>query len=136
MTTKNQQNVLATMLASQVDDMRNGRPPSPFGFLHQLQQAAAVTPTKPARKTHNPRPPGKPQPGSATTAVLAELQRTGAALTEAQLIWVTKRSHSAVSWSLIRLVGWKLVEKIPDPNRHQRYCRYRAVKTGGGDGQR
>jgi hypothetical protein len=135
MTTKNQQNVLASMLASQVEDMRNGRPPSPFGFLQQLQQAAAVTSTKPARKTHNPRPPGKPQPGSATTAVLAELQRTGAALSEAQIRWVTGRSHSAVSWALLRLVGWGLVAKIADPNRHARYFRYRAVKTGGGDGQ-
>lgn len=130
---KSQQQALAAILAGQVENLRNGREPLAFGFLQQIQAAAAAaTPAKTAQR-FNPRPAGQTQPGSATEAVLAELRRTNAALSEAQLRWVTKRSHSAISWALLRLVGWKLVEKIPDPNRHARYCRYRAVKTGGGD---
>ena len=132
---KSQQQALAEILAGQVENIRNGREPSGFGFMNQLQAAAAASSAKRKTHHHNPRPPGVIQPGSATDAVYSELKRTGAALTEAQLLWVTKRSHSAVSWALLRLAAWKLVEKIPDPTRHARYNRYRAVKTGGGDGQ-
>ena len=107
-----------------------------MSFLEQLKAAAAAAPAKPEqRQRYNPSPAGQPRPGSATDAVLAELRRTGAALTEAQLLWATKRSHSAVSWSLLRLVDWGVVDKIPDPTRHARYCRYRAVKQGEHDGR-
>lgn len=104
-------------------------------LIDQLEAAAAAAPAKRARNHYNPNPPGQPKPGSATEAVLAELRRTGAAMSEAQLTWRLKRSHSAISWALLRLVDWGMVEKIADPSRHARYCRYRSVKQGERDGQ-
>ncbi len=103
-------------------------------FLEQLQAAAAAEPAKrEQRQRYNPNPPGQPKPGSATEAVLAELRRTGAAMSEAQLRWVTKGTHSAVSWAVLRLCDWGLIVKIADASRHARYCRYRAVKVEGND---
>lgn len=102
-------------------------------FLEQLQAAAAAAPAKREhRQRYNPNPAGQPKPGSATEAVIAELRRTRTAMSEAQLTWRLKRSHSAISWALLRLVDWGMAEKIADPTRHARYCRYKAV-MGGND---
>lgn len=103
-----------------------------FSFMAMLQQASeAKQPNKPAPRKFNPRPAGVIQPGSATEAVLAFLRDSPGLKTEAQIVWAVKRSHSAVSWALIRLRGWKLVEAVPDHSRNGRYLRYRVAERGG-----
>ena len=75
----------------------------------------------------NPRPPGVIQPGSASDAVLKFLRAQVGFRSEAQILWVTGRSHSAVSWSLLYLIGQGLVEARSDPLRNARYKKYRAI---------
>jgi len=79
-------------------------------------------------KRFNPRPPGVAQPGGATEAVWNVLVETGAAMTESQLVWRTKKSRSAVTWALIRLKAWKKIDVLSDSPRNSRYCRYRAKR--------
>lgn len=94
--------------------------------LSMLAQISVVSqPVK--RRKYNPRPAGVIQPGSATEAVLAFLKASPGLKTEAQIIWATKFSHSAVSWALLRLRAWNKVEAISDPTRNSRYLRYKAT---------
>lgn len=88
--------------------------------------AESMQPSKKAQK-FNPRPAGVIQPGSATEAVLGFLKDSPGLKTEAQIIWATKFSHSAVSWALLRLRAWNKVEAIADPTRNSRYLRYKAT---------
>ena len=81
----------------------------------------------------NPRPPGVIQPGSASDAVLKFLRAQVGFRSEAQILWVTGRSHSAVSWSLLYLIGQGLVEARSDPLRNARYKKYRATPPGAND---
>lgn len=95
-----------------------------FSMLAQI--SAATRPTE-KRTKFNPRPAGLIQPGSATEAVLAFLESSPGLKTEAQIIWATKCSHSAVSWALLRLRAWKRIDAVSDPSRNSRYLRYRAT---------
>ena len=81
----------------------------------------------------NPRPPGVIQSGSASDAVLKFLRAQVGFRSEAQILWVTGRSHSAVSWSLLYLIGQGLVEARSDPLRNARYKKYRATPPGAND---
>lgn len=99
-------------------------------LLTTLEQITnAKQPAKGPRIHYNPNPPGSIKEGSATEAVLAFLESTGCFHTMAQIMWKTGRSHSAVSWALIRLLQSGKVESIDDPTRHARYKRYRARKA-------
>lgn len=103
-----------------------------FSFVSMLQQAsAAKQPSKPAPRKFNPRPAGVIQPGSATEAVMAFLKTSPGLKTEAQIVWATKRSHSAVSWALLRLRAWNMIDAIGDPARNALYHRYRIRQEGG-----
>jgi DNA-binding transcriptional ArsR family regulator len=95
-------------------------------LIAMLQQVVeSQKPRKPPPKRFNPRPPGVIQPGSATEAVYDFLAKAPGLKTEAQIVWATKRTHSAVSWSLLRLRSWGKIEAINDPSRNSRYMRYR-----------
>lgn len=94
-------------------------------LLAMLNQIAATKKPEQPPKHFNPRPPGVTQGDSATVAVLAFLESSPGLKTEAQIVWATKRTHSAVSWALIRLRSWGKIEAVPDPSRNQRYYRYR-----------
>ena len=91
--------------------------------LQTIASANAQVPEPPDR--FNPRPPGVIQAGSASDAVLKYLRAQVGFRSEAQILWVTGRSHSAVSWSLLYLIGQGLVEARPDPLRNARYKKYR-----------
>lgn len=100
-----------------------------FSFMSMLQQVAEATgKTKPVPRKFNPRPAGVIQPGSATEAVLAFLKDSPGLKTEAQIVWATKRTHAAVSWALLRLRAWKMIDAVSDPKRNARYLRYRLRK--------
>lgn len=102
-------------------------------LLQTLQQIAECDQSaKPKSRKFNPRPAGVIQPGSATEAVLAFLKTSPGLKTEAQIVWATKRSHSAVSWALLRLRAWGMIEAIGDPSRNSRYLRYR-ISTNQGE---
>lgn len=106
-------------------------PPSTFKTL--LDQLVAGVANLPHHdKRFNPRPSGVPVPGGATEAVLQVLVTTGAALTEGQLIWMTGKSRSAVTWAIFRLRHWQKIEVLSDA-RNLRYCRYRARKRGSNE---
>ena len=81
----------------------------------------------------NPRPPGVIQSGSASDAVLKFLRAQVGFRSEAQILWVTGRTHSAASWSLLYLIGQGLVEARSDPLRNARYKKYRATPPGAND---
>jgi hypothetical protein len=76
----------------------------------------------------NPRPPGVIREGSASDAVLKCLQESGGFKTECQLLWATKRSHSAISWACLYLIRQGLIEARPDTARNSRYLKYRAKR--------
>lgn len=101
-----------------------------FHLIGHLASANTAKEASPKRDRFNPRPPGVICSGSATEAVYQILRETGIYMTEGQLTWKTGRSHSAVSWALIRLVQWGKVEKTSDP-RSVKYNRYRAVRETG-----
>lgn len=99
-------------------------------LISMLQQ---LVDAKPARrrerpKRFNPRPPGVIQEGIASEAVLAFLTESPGLKTEAQIVSATKRTHSAVSWALIRLRTWEKIEAVADRGRHSRYFRYCIAK--------
>ena len=75
----------------------------------------------------NPRPPGVIREGSTSDLVLKFLCESGGFKTECQILWKVRRSHSAVSWSLLYLIRQGLVESRPDVVRSSRYKKYRAV---------
>lgn len=102
---------------------------SPFKtMLSQIVAGVATASADHHDKRFNPRPPGVPQPGGATEAVLAVLVDSGAALTEGQLVWKTGKSRSAVTWAIFRLKHWKKIDVLSDGARNSRYCRYRAKR--------
>jgi hypothetical protein len=80
------------------------------------------------RQRFNPRPAGVIQQGSATEAVLQFLESSAGMRTEAQIRWATGRNHASVSWALLRLRRWGLVQCVADESRNARYLRYAAVK--------
>ena len=96
-------------------------------------QLLSIPPEDPRIGRFNPRPPGVIQPGSASDAVLKFLRAQVGFRSEAQILWVTGRSHSAVSWSLLYLIGQGLVEARSDPLRNARYKKYRATPPGAND---
>lgn len=82
----------------------------------------------------NPRPPGAPIKGSATSAVLAVLQAHPLRwLTHQELVELANRGRSekdqfsrvAVDWALIRMRGWGWLDTTSDSSRNSRYLRYR-----------
>ena len=99
------------------------------GLLSLAWQLAHFPPMVPEKKVDrfNPRPAGVIREGSTSDVVLQALTECGGFRTEAQLIWITKRSHSAISWALIYLIRLGLVEARPDTVRNSRYQKYRAV---------
>lgn len=74
----------------------------------------------------NPNPPGTIRDGSTSAEVLRFLREFPGFRTEAQILYHTRRTHSAVSWSLIYLISIGKVESVPDVARNTRYKRYRA----------
>jgi hypothetical protein len=97
-------------------------------MLSQIVAGVATAAAEHHDRRFNPRPPGVPQPGGATEAVLAVLVDSGAALTEGQLVWKTGKSRSAVTWAIFRLKHWQKIDVLSDGARNSRYCRYRAKK--------
>lgn len=101
----------------------------------QIQALSATKePYIPQIVTFNPRPPGMPQPGSATSAVLDVLKANPLRwFTHAELSHHINRNRAeaerfssvAVDWALIRLRGWKWIERTADQDRNGRYMRYR-----------
>lgn len=78
----------------------------------------------------NPKPPGSIQPGSATEAVMAFLNRhPGIFFTHAQILRATGRTTKAVAWALIFLREMGVIEVAPDLSRNSRFLRYRLAKT-------
>ena len=98
-------------------------------MFSMLQQIVAGAKRQEPPKRFNPRPPGVIQEGSATEAVLSFLTESPGLKTEAQIVWATKRTHSAVSWALLRLRSWHKIDAVEDPSRNSRYFRYR-LKRG------
>ena len=98
---------------------------SPFSLAAQLSSLPA--PAAPVRR-FNPRPAGVIREGSTSEAILAYLREVPGFKTEAQIIWKTRRSHSAVSVALLYLIRQGLIESRPDPTRSTRYKRYRAIR--------
>lgn len=98
-------------------------------FLAQLRSLEKVVSnaTLPAPR-FNPRPPGVIREGSASDAVLKILAESPGFKTEAQLMWITKRSHSAISWACLFLKRHGLIEERPDTTRNSRYLKYRIKK--------
>ena len=96
-----------------------------------VDQFGALPPTESKPPRRNPRPPGVLVPGSATDAVLQVLLASPGRFLRAHEILDRCPRHSrvAVSWALLRLQRWGLVETIADAARSSRYMRYRA-KTG------
>jgi hypothetical protein len=107
--------------------IQNNKDQSQVSMLF-AQMVAAIQPAAKRAERYNPRPKGTIQKGSATDAVLDFLTKSPGLKTEAQICWATKRSHSAVSWALIRLRSWKRIDAIEDPSRNSRYFRYRISK--------
>ena len=100
-------------------------------FLAQFQAIAyAVSHSSAPPVRFNPRPPGVIREGSASDAVLQFLRSAPGFRNESQIIWQTKRSHSAVSWSLLYLQRQGLIEAMPEVHRNARYKRYRAKPQG------
>ena len=106
----------------------------------QIQAARELgTSEQPQLVWFNPRPPGAPINGSATTAVL-ELMRAYPMrwFVHKDLVSMVNRdrpdgqahSRSAVDWALIRLRSWGMVETCED-SRSPRYLRYRITPEGG-----
>ena len=87
--------------------------------------------SKPVR--FNPRPAGVIREGSTSDLVLKYLCESGGFKTECQILWKVRRSHSAVSWSLLYLQRQGLVEGRRDPTRNSRYLKYRAVRVKDAD---
>ena len=81
----------------------------------------------------NPRPPGVIREGSTSDLVLKFLRESGGFKTECQILWKVRRSHSAVSWSLLYLQRQGLVEGRCDPTRNSRYLKYRAARAKDAD---
>lgn len=93
------------------------------------QISGAARPAR-AKRKFNPNPPGTIQQGSATEAVFAFLLESTRFFTHAQICFKTGKSHSAVSWALIKLRNRKRIEVIEDATRNSRYFRYRAKREG------
>ena len=101
--------------------------PVSFSVFSQLAMISAASQPAKKRTNFNPRPAGVIQSGSATEEVLAFLKDSPGLKTEAQIVWATKRTHAAVSWALLRLRAWKMIDAVSDPKRNARYLRYRAA---------
>lgn len=102
-----------------------------MNFLEELEKISlAIEAVEPRKQRFNPRPPGIVREGSASSAILEALRNSPGFKTEAQLRWITGRSHSAVSWSLLYLIRQGLVEVMPEICRNSRYQKYR-IKVGG-----
>ena len=93
-------------------------------FLELLGQAAEANQPATPRRHFNPRPPGVIQSGSATEAVLEYLRAHPGFRTRGQIMLGTGRSHSSVSWALIRLRHWGRIDCVDDP-RSPSWHRYR-----------
>lgn len=96
-------------------------------FLDLLSQAAEACQPATLHKRFNPRPPGVNQSGSATEAVLEYLRKHPGFRTRGQIMLGTGRSHSSVSWALIRLRHWGRIDCVGDP-RSPSWHRYRISK--------
>lgn len=102
---------------------------------HQIQTLKPRDDTPlPQIVSFNPRPPGMPQPGSATSAVFDVLKAQPMRwFTHQELSVLANRGRAdadrfssvAVDWALIRLRGWKWIERTSDESRNGRYMRYR-----------
>jgi hypothetical protein len=79
----------------------------------------------------NPKPPGQPQPGGATEAVIHLLAKSPDTFFTHGQIHAACDSFGkcAVDWALIRLRDWKAIETTPDAARNPRFLRYRLVKV-------
>lgn len=92
--------------------------------LNQVSSAAVVR--KEPKERPNPYPKGFYKEGSATTAVLAVMKENpGAMFTESQFRWKTGKSHSAVSWALLRLKRNGRIDVFGNGSTNPRFCRYR-----------
>lgn len=94
-------------------------------LLVQLQSIASARAEIPLIR-FNPRPAGVIREGSASDTVLKYLRASQGFRNESQIIFATKRSHSAVSWALLYLARQGLIESAPEIHRNIRYRRYRA----------
>jgi hypothetical protein len=74
--------------------------------------------------SNNPNPLGTIHNGSATDDVMRYLQSQIGFRTEAQIMWHTRRSHSAISWAILALFRAKRIRRMPDSCRNSRYFRY------------
>lgn len=96
----------------------------------QIQAASSLGHVdSPQLVAFNPRPPGIPIKGSATSLVLEFLMKNPARwFTHQQIVEAVGCSRVSVDWALIRLRNWKIVEIVPDEARNSRYLRYRISK--------
>lgn len=95
-------------------------------LLVQLHSIANAHAPAPPFVRFNPRPAGVIREGSASEAVLKFLRASPGFRNESQILWATKRSHSAISWALMYLARQGLIESAPEIHRNTRYRRYRA----------
>lgn len=95
--------------------------------IQAARQAGAFEP--PPLLAFNPRPPGAPIEGSATTVVLAFLKKHPERwFTHHEILVAVGRTRVSVDWALIRLREWGEIESVPDAARNSRYLRYRLCK--------
>lgn len=100
-----------------------------YPVLSLAWQCARIPPVEAKPVRFNPRPPGVIREGSTSDLVLKYLCEAGGFKTECQILWKVRRSHSAVSWSLLYLIRQGLVEARPDAVRSSRYKKYRAARV-------
>ena len=95
--------------------------PDVFSMTRQLSFLAD---DRSAYQRNNPNPSGTIHQGSATDEVREYLQSQTGFRTEAQIMWHTRRSHSAISWAILALFRAKRIRRVPDSCRNSRYFRY------------
>ena len=99
---------------------------NPFAWV--AGQLAGARRVEPATLKFNPRPPGVIQAGSASEAVLRVLRaHPETFFTNGQLIKLTGRSHSAISWALKFLAQHGHIKTIKDGARNERWFLYLAA---------
>jgi hypothetical protein len=103
-----------------------------LGWLADQLQSINNASARPPLLRFNPRPAGIIQKGSTTDEILQILMaHHDRYFTCEQLMSMTKRTHSAVSFSLLYLRGQQLVDTVQDLPRNSRYLRYQIKKSKG-----
>lgn len=96
-------------------------------WVTAFAQLTAQMATSPRVERPNPRPAGVVRRGSPAHVIFEHLAECPSRFfTLEEIRRITGTSHATASTSVMRLVGWGLVEAVPDA-RNSRYRRYRVA---------